>query len=109
MTRKAKRADWWAIVRSRETARKTYHYLNVAGKHDRHVVVTTAGAQQTRGAFMMCIDCRSNVCEHALFVAECVTMGVTSLGTAAPPDAAPLPDTPPDDLEQWSILHEEDR
>lgn len=106
MTPKPKRRDWWAIVRSRETDRKTYHYLNVAGTGERQIVVTTAGAEQTRGAFVMCIDCRSNSCEHAAFVAECVTMGVATLGTETR-DAAPVPDRPPDDLDTFHTGEDE--
>jgi hypothetical protein len=99
------RQAWWAIVRSVARESKTYHTLNVAhGAQDRPVVVTTSSlAAERTGAFAMCVPCRSNACEHALFVAECVTMGVTTIGAEAHRDSMPLPTEPPPDLEQWSV------
>lgn len=102
MTPKPKRKPWWAIARSDVRARKTYHYLNVAGKRDRAICVTTAALDAGgTGAFAMCINCKSNTCEHAVFVAECVTMGVATIGEERHRDSAPPPSDAPVDIEHF--------
>lgn len=105
---RTKRQPWWAITHSRDVGRKTYHYLNVAGKRDRAIVVTTSRLDVGRGAFAMCVNCVTTDCDHARFVAECLTMGVTTIGEERHRDSAPPPAEPPADLEQWRGHDEED-
>lgn len=93
--------DSWRILRSDRRVKKTYHYLNVDGPRDRQVVVTTKNldADPTSGAFVMCLSCVSNTCEHCKFVSIMVTQGAAFEGNRA--DAPPI-DAMPSDQESFS-------